>query len=252
MMPIWIRLSFWCRCRPGSYSKFYKCSQSGSGKMMPIRAYRTHNTGLHTYMYSRCCGSVTCWYGYGSAPLFQRIHILLFSSATFKMEAKNYIFLNFLCLLPTFEGTFTSFSRINRHKEVIKQWDQCIFSLFFAWWYKDPDPDQYLWLKDPEGPKNILGSHGSGSGTLHTAVICKRGSPSGRKWCWEEGWMAWGLDGEHSPSGCTWGLAESKFHKIKNNFIVEMLKKKIWKIKSFEVLDVLFGGFVAWTYFMEA
>ncbi len=42
-----------------------------------------------------------------------------------------------------------------------------VFLTIFAWWQKDPDPDPYLWLVDPDpgGPKTC-GSGGSGFATL--------------------------------------------------------------------------------------
>ncbi len=56
-------------------------------------------------------------------------------------------------------GTFTSFFKVKNHKEVTKQF-QLVILTNFAWWWKDPDP--YLWLADPGGPK----TYGSGSATL--------------------------------------------------------------------------------------
>ncbi len=53
-----------------------------------------------------------------------------------------------------------------------------VFLTIFAWWWKDPDPDPYLWLTDPDadpgGPKTY-GSYKSGSvcgsGNPHTANL---------------------------------------------------------------------------------
>ncbi len=44
-----------------------------------------------------------------------------------------------------------------------------VFLTFFAWWQKNPDPDPYLWLVDPDpgGPKTC----GSGSGTLGKSLV---------------------------------------------------------------------------------
>jgi hypothetical protein len=38
--------------------------------------------------------------------------------------------------------------KIKSHKEVTKQYQIKVFLTIFAWW-KDPDPDPYLWLTDP-------------------------------------------------------------------------------------------------------
>jgi hypothetical protein len=48
------------------------------------------------------------------------------------------------------------------------------FLTVFAWWWKDPEPDPYLWLVDPyavPGGPNTYGSHGSGCGSGSTTKI---------------------------------------------------------------------------------
>ncbi len=51
-----------------------------------------------------------------------------------------------------------------------------VFLTIFPWWWKDPEPDPYLWLSDsdadPGGPKTYHGSYGSGSPTLEEIRKC--------------------------------------------------------------------------------
>ncbi len=41
-----------------------------------------------------------------------------------------------------------------------------VFLTIFAWWWKDPDPDLYLWLTDPDADPGGPKTYGSGSTTL--------------------------------------------------------------------------------------
>ncbi len=57
---------------------------------------------------------------------------------------------------------------VKSHKEVE------VFLTIFAWWWKDPEPDLYLWLTDPEAdpgsPKTYGAGCGSGSTTLFSST----------------------------------------------------------------------------------
>ncbi len=39
-----------------------------------------------------------------------------------------------------------------------------VFFTIFAWWWKDPKPDPYLWLKDPDADPGGPTTYGSGAG----------------------------------------------------------------------------------------
>ncbi len=60
-------------------------------------------------------------------------------------------------------------SKIKSHKKSHKTVEIMVFLNIFSWWWKDPEPDSYFWLTDPDadtrGPK-IYGSCGSGSASL--------------------------------------------------------------------------------------
>ncbi len=58
-------------------------------------------------------------------------------------------------LLLLFEYTFTSFFKDKKSKWSHKTVGIKVFLTIFAWWWKEPDPDPYLWLMvpDPGGPK---------------------------------------------------------------------------------------------------
>ncbi len=73
------------------------------------------------------------------------LQILLFTKPT-----KNNLFLKFFCLL-LFEGTFTSHFKGKKSSRSRKTVEIKICLTIFVWWWRDPDP--YLWLKDPGGPK---------------------------------------------------------------------------------------------------
>ncbi len=81
------------------------------------------------------------------------IRILLISSLTFKMPTTRY-------------RTFTSFFKDIKSKRSHKTVGIKFLRTIFAWWSKEPDPDPYLWLTDPDpdlgGPK----TYGSWSATL--------------------------------------------------------------------------------------
>ncbi len=97
-------------------------------------------------------------------PYQIRIRILLFSSVTFKTQTKRIY--KVFCLL-FFEGTFASFFQ-DKKSQSHKRVEQGFF-LSFAWWWKDPYPDQCLRLTDPDGPK----TYGScGSGILISGMNC--------------------------------------------------------------------------------
>ncbi len=55
----------------------------------------------------------------------------------------------FFCLL-LFEGTFTLFFKDKKSQRSHKTVGIKVFLTIFAWCYKDPDPDPYLWLIDPD------------------------------------------------------------------------------------------------------
>ncbi len=105
----------------------------------------------------QCCGSMTFWSGSGSGSADPCLWLMDPDPAFFVIDlqdaSKKLIFNTiFFCLL-LFKGKFTSFFKIKCQKESqIK-----VFLTIFAWWYKDPDPDPYIWLVDPDpgGPKNM-------------------------------------------------------------------------------------------------
>jgi hypothetical protein len=89
----------------------------------------------------------------------------------------------FFCLL-LFEGIFTSFVKDKNSWRSHKTVEIKVFLTFFAWWWKDPEPDLYLWLMDPDpGGSKICGS-GSGTlpGTGHNMVCSKD------RFSWRCGW----------------------------------------------------------------
>ncbi len=54
---------------------------------------------------------------------------------------------------PKIFGSYGTGTQVISHKEVIKKfWNSRNqgFSYFFAWWWKDTDPDPYLWPTDPD------------------------------------------------------------------------------------------------------
>ncbi len=60
--------------------------------------------------------------------------------------------------------------KIKNHKEVTKQYKSRFFLRFIlAWWWKDTEPDPFLWLTEPDGDprrsKNIQIVHRSRSGS---------------------------------------------------------------------------------------
>jgi hypothetical protein len=59
-------------------------------------------------------------------------------------------------------GTFTSFFKDKKSQRSHRTAEIKVFLIIFAWWWKDPEPDPYLWLTDPDGPKTY-GSYGSGT-----------------------------------------------------------------------------------------
>jgi hypothetical protein len=69
----------------------------------------------------------------------------------------------FICSL-LFEGWVTSFFKDNKSQRSHKTVKIKAFLTIFAWWQKDqdPNPDPFLWLTDPGGPKTY-GSYGSGT-----------------------------------------------------------------------------------------
>ncbi len=62
--------------------------------------------------------------------------------------------------------TFKSFVKDKKSQRSYKTVEIEAFITIFAWWWKDPEPDPYLWITDPGGPK----TYGSGSPTLHGAL----------------------------------------------------------------------------------
>jgi hypothetical protein len=119
--------------------------------------------------YSQCCGStdilvwIRIWIrrsmplinGSGSGSCY-------FRHWPSRCRHKTNFFIEFFCLL-LFEGTFKQFFEDKNSKRSHKTVGIKVFLTIFAYW-KDPDPDPYLWLMDPDpcGPKTY-GSDGSGS-----------------------------------------------------------------------------------------
>ncbi len=109
-----------------------------------------------------------------------RIRILLFFVNGGEGANKKYVwFSKFFCFLP-FEGTFISAFIGKKYKKVTKLWISRIFLLFFAYWWKDPDPYKSMTVLDPGGPK----THGSRSTTLLVTLqlTCVSSSPRSARW----------------------------------------------------------------------
>ncbi len=91
-----------------------------------------------------------------------------FSSVTFRMPPKNIFCLYFFSLVPV-KAHLHHYSKIKKSYRSHKTVEMKVFLPVFAWWWKDPDLEPYLWLTDPDpgDPK----TYGSGSGTLVLAQM---------------------------------------------------------------------------------
>ncbi len=123
--------------------------------MLPAAEKRMLYKGVGTL---KCCGSVTFWYGSGSADPYNWVTnpdsdlapILLFSSVTFKMSTKE-VFFPKLFAFYFFKVHLHPSSKTKSHEEVKKNINQG-FSNFFARRLKDPDPwePKHTDTTDPE------------------------------------------------------------------------------------------------------
>ncbi len=124
---------------------------------------------LDNFYEKQCCGSVTFWFGAGcgsgSVPVSN-------GSGCCSGWSKNIWILRIrLWILNTRKKSKRS------HKTVdIKIFLTILVFSIFAWWWKDQEPDLYLWLTDPDadpgGPKTY-GSYWSGCGSRSTTLMKK-------------------------------------------------------------------------------
>ena len=122
------------------------------------------------FAFQQCCGSMTFWCGCGSGSADLCFWLMdpdadpdpdIFTSCQQKLSF-NQVFLH----IPFLKIILHSFSKIWRKKKSQNKKIK-VFINIFDFWYKNLDPDPYIWLMDPDpdlgGPKT-RGSGGSGSG----------------------------------------------------------------------------------------
>ncbi len=116
----------------------------------------------------QCFGSMTFWCGSGSGSADPCLRLMYpdpdpgsgscyfrhwHSRCQQKTNKKKFFY------LLLFEGTFTLFFKDKKCKISHKTVGIKVFLTIFACWKKDPHPDLYLWLMDPdpnpEGPKHV-------------------------------------------------------------------------------------------------
>ncbi len=94
--------------------------------------------------YIQCSESVTFWYGSGSAdPYFW----LTDPDPSVKFKTSTKFFAYYFLKVHLRHSSKIKVIKMSQNSE------NQGFSHYFAWWWKDPDPDSYLWLTDQCGPK---------------------------------------------------------------------------------------------------
>ncbi len=126
-----------------------------SGSASPLSALPSSGEATKEIIRRQCCGSVTFWYGSGSANPYHWLPDLdpdtAFSSGADKMPTKK-------CFLLEFFAYFFLNVHLKQFSQIVKEKSRnsknhSFLSFLAFWWMTDPDP---------RGPK----TYGSGSTTL--------------------------------------------------------------------------------------
>ncbi len=123
----------------------------------------------------QCCGSVIFFFGTGpyadpGGPITYGsdsgtlVHYIILQRWKVKKKSYNSRINVFLTIFNSTFLFYFSFYHLTIH--IITRLGIGTALTIFAWWWKDPEPDPYLWLADPEADPGGLKAYGSGSATL--------------------------------------------------------------------------------------